>query len=88
MTIKPIARVTSEGNLEIPLEILQQLQPLTEYEISMTDKTIILEKKLDSPINLDQFLEEVENLEPDPEQPTLQEISEVVKEVRQELWGK
>ena len=44
--IKSIAKVTSEGKLEIPPEILQQLQPLTEYEISVTDREIILKKNL------------------------------------------
>ncbi|MGK7879528.1 MAG: hypothetical protein AB4060_05440 [Crocosphaera sp.] len=85
MTIKLIARVNSEGKLEIPDEILQQLQPFTEYEISLTEESIILEKKMNSTVNIDEFLQESENLKTDPEQPTLQEISEVVKEVRQEL---
>lgn len=88
MTIKPIAKVTREGKLELPSEILQQLQPLTEYEISLTEESIILQKKSTSTVNLDKFLEELNNLESDTEQPTLQEISEVVKEVRQELWEK
>ncbi len=88
MTIKLIARVNSEGKLEIPDEILQQLQPFTEYEISLTEESIILEKKINSTVNIDEFLQESENLKTDPEQPTLQEISEVVKEVRQELWDK
>jgi hypothetical protein len=30
----------------------------------------------------------VNESEPDPDQPSLEEISEIVKEVRQELWGK
>ncbi len=86
MTIKTIAKVTSEGKLEIPLEILQQLQPLTEYEISLTEKESLLQKK--PKLNLDQFLAKLDQLEPDPDQPSLEEISEIVKEVRQELWGK
>lgn len=88
MTIKSIAKVTSEGKLEIPPEILQQLQPLTEYEILVTDQEIILKKQSNVTVDLDLFLQELEQLEPDPEQPTLEEISEIVKEVRQELWGK
>ncbi|MBD2144781.1 hypothetical protein [Sphaerospermopsis sp. FACHB-1194] len=88
MTTKLIAKVTSEGKLEIPPEILQQLQPNSEYEISVTERSIILEKKSNSTVDLDKFLEELDQLEPDPEQPTLEEISEIVKEVRQELWGK
>lgn len=87
MTIKLIARVNSEGKLELPEEILQQLQPFTEYEISLTEESIVLEKKSISKVNIDEFLQEAENLEIDNHQPTLEEISEVVKEVRQELWG-
>ncbi len=88
MTIKSIAKVTSEGKLEIPPEILQQLQPLTEYEILVTDQEIILKKQSNVTVDLDLFLQELDQLEPDAEQPTLEEISEIVKEVRQELWGK
>ncbi|MBC5795873.1 hypothetical protein H5968_12115 [Sphaerospermopsis sp. LEGE 00249] len=88
MTTKLIAKVTSEGKLEIPPEILQQLQPESEYEITVTERSIILEKKSNSTVDLDKFLEELDQLEQDPEQPTLEEISEIVKEVRQELWGK
>jgi bifunctional DNA-binding transcriptional regulator/antitoxin component of YhaV-PrlF toxin-antitoxin module len=88
MTTKLIAKVTSEGKLEIPPEILQQLQPESEYEITVTERSIILEKKSNSTVDLDKFLEELDQLEPDPEQPNLEEISEIVKEVRQELWGK
>lgn len=88
MTIKSIAKVTSEGKLEIPPEILQQLQPLTEYEILVTDQEIILKKQSNVTVDLDLFLQELDQLEPDPEQPTLEEISEIVRKVRQELWGK
>lgn len=88
MITKLIAKVTSEGKLEIPTEILQQLQPLTEYEISITDQEIILKKQSNVTVDLDLFLQELDQLEPDPEQPTLEEISAIVKEVRQELWGK
>lgn len=88
MTITSIAKVTSEGKLEIPPEILQQLQPLTEYEISVTDREIILKKKSNITVDLDLFLQELDQLKPDPKQPSLEEINEIVKEVRQELWEK
>ncbi len=88
MKTKPIVKVTIDKKLEIPQEILQQLKPLTEYEISITETSIIFEKKSNSTIDLDNFLQELDQLKPDPEQPTLQEISEIVKEVRQELWQK
>ncbi len=86
MITKLIAKVTSEGKLEIPPEILQQLQPNSEYEISVTEneiKMIKTKKKL----TLDELFQIVDESEPDPEQPTLEEISEIVKEVREELWG-
>lgn len=90
MITKLIARVTSEGKLEIPPEILQQLQPLTEYEISVTENEIKL-TKTQKKLSLDELfqrIDEIDKLEPDPNQPSLEEISEIVKEVRQELWGK
>ena len=88
MKTKLIVKVTPDGKLEIPSEVLAQLQPLTEYEILVTEGSIIFKKIIKPRIDLDKFLQEIDELEPDPEQPTLQEISEIVKEVRQELWGK
>ncbi|MEH2135983.1 hypothetical protein [Nostoc sp.] len=38
-------------------------------------------------VDLDEFLPGLEDLEPDPNQRTLEEISEIVKDVRQELWS-
>ncbi|BAZ82772.1 hypothetical protein PN497_23435 [Sphaerospermopsis kisseleviana CS-549] len=87
MTTKLIAKVTSEGKLEIPPEILQQLQPNSEYEISVTENEIKL-IKTQKKLTLDELFQIVDESEPDPEQPTLEEISEIVKEVRKELWGK
>ena len=84
MTIKSIAKVTSEGKLEIPPEILQQLQPLTEYEISVTENEIKL-TKTQKKLRLDELFQRIDESEPDPNQPSLEEISEIVKEVRQEL---
>ncbi|MFN6475912.1 hypothetical protein [Nostoc sp. DedQUE07] len=45
-------------------------------------------KKITKPnVDLDEFLQGLEDLEPDPNQLTLEEISEVVKDVRHELWS-
>jgi hypothetical protein len=85
MTIKQIARVTAEGTLEIPSEILEQLQPLTEYEISLSENEIKLTKK--PKLTLDELWQRVDEAGQDPEQPSLEEISQVVNDVRQELWG-
>ena len=83
-----IAKVTTEGKLEIPPEILAKLKPFTEYEVSVTDDEIVFKKIPKPQVDLDEFLQRLDELEPDPNQPTLQEISEIVKEVRQELWSK
>jgi len=86
MTIKQIARVTAEGTLEIPLEILKQLQPLTEYEIALTENEIKL-TKTQPKLTLDELWQRVDEAGQDPEQPSLEEISQVVNDVRQELWS-
>ena len=80
-----IARVTAQGKLEIPPEILVQLQPFAEYEVSVTADEIVFKKIRKPTVDLDEFLQRLEKLEPDHNQPSLQEISDIVKEVRQEL---
>lgn len=37
MNTNIVAKVTAEGKLEIPSEVLVKLQPLTEYEVSVTE---------------------------------------------------
>ena len=39
-----------------------------------------------SPEEVNRFFQSTQSLEPDPNQPTLQEISQDVQEVRLELW--
>jgi hypothetical protein len=39
-----------------------------------------------SPEEVDRFFQNTQGLEPDPNQPTLQEIAQDVQEVRRELW--
>ncbi|MBR8838720.1 MAG: hypothetical protein DSM106950_33135 [Stigonema ocellatum SAG 48.90 = DSM 106950] len=82
-----IIRVTEEKQLNLPPEIQSQLQPGDEYRVIIKDNCILLEKITKQTVDLDEFLQQMEELEPDPNQPTLQEISEVVKEVRRELWS-
>ncbi|MBH8555854.1 hypothetical protein I8751_26610 [Nostocaceae cyanobacterium CENA357] len=48
---------------------------------------IVLEKITHPNIDLHEFLQRLDELEPDPNQPTLEEISEIVKDVRLELWS-
>lgn len=46
MNTKILARVTADGKLEIPQEVLLKLQPLTEYEVSVTENEIVLKKQI------------------------------------------
>ena len=85
MDTKLIAKVTLDGQLDIPQEILKQLQPLTEYEIAITENEIKFTKNKPR-INLAEIRRRVQEADEDPNQPTLHEISQIVKEVREELW--
>jgi hypothetical protein len=85
MCIAIIAKVTADGKLEIPPEILEKLQPSTEYEVSITEDEIVFKKtKID--LTLKALRQRVTQAGLDPNQPTLEEISQIVKEVRQEVW--
>ncbi len=81
-----IAKVTADGKLEIPPEVLAQLQPCTEYEVSVTEDEIVF-KKTYKRLTLEELRQRVKEAGSDPNQPTLEEISQIVKEVRQELWA-
>ncbi len=87
MDTRVVVKVTPEGQLELPSEIKAKLRPGDEYKVSVAEDSIVLEKVKRSPVDLDAFLQGLEELEPDPNQPTLQEISGIVKEVRRELWS-
>ena len=52
---------------------------LSENEIKLT--------KNQPKLTLDELWQRVDEAGPDPEQPSLEEISQVVNDVRQELWG-
>ncbi len=45
-------------------------------------------KKIQQPLDLNEWFRQIEELGSDPNQPTLQEISEMVKEVRRERRSK
>ncbi|MBD2327319.1 hypothetical protein [Alkalinema sp. FACHB-956] len=48
----------------------------------------LLEQKIQAPqMDLNLFFAELVALPADPEQPSLEEISQTVREVRQELWA-
>ncbi|MGH8002517.1 MAG: hypothetical protein ACREPR_24580 [Brasilonema sp.] len=85
MDTKMIVKVTNDGKLEIPSELLEKLKPLTEYEVSVTEDEIVF-KKIRQPLTLKKLRRRVQEAGLDPNQSTLEEISQIVKEVRQELW--
>ncbi|MCC5599685.1 hypothetical protein [Nostoc favosum] len=87
METDPIIRVTDEKQINLPPEIQYKLQPGDEYRVTIKINCIVLEKITHPNVDLDEFLQGLEDLEPDPNQPTLEEISEIVKDVRRELWS-
>ena len=80
-----IAKVTADGKLEIPQEVLAKLQPDTEYEVFVKEDEIVF-KKTHKGLTLKELRQRVIEAGSDPNQPTLEQISQIVKEVRQELW--
>ncbi|MBW4644504.1 MAG: hypothetical protein KME23_16205 [Goleter apudmare HA4340-LM2] len=87
MNTNIVARVTAEGKLEIPLEELVKLQPCTEYEVSVTKNEIVF-KKISKQLTWSELSEKIAALGVDEEQPTLEEISEMVKEMLRERSSK
>ena len=84
---KVVVKISAKRQLELPTEIMEQLEPFAEYEVSMSENEILL-KKVHQPLTWDELKRRQDELGPDPDEPTLEEISEIVKEVRQELRSK
>ena len=84
---KLIARVTADGKLELPSEISAQLKPFDEYEVAITEEEIAF-KKVRRRLTWEELKRRQDELGPEPDEPTLEEISDIVKEVRRELWSK
>lgn len=75
-----IVSVTEQRQLEIPAEIQAKLQPGDEYIVWET-KDGFLFKKVQKNLELDDLLENVEKLGTDPNQLTLEEISQIVRNI-------
>jgi bifunctional DNA-binding transcriptional regulator/antitoxin component of YhaV-PrlF toxin-antitoxin module len=78
-----LVQVTAEGQLELPAEIQAKLSPGDEYMVTITEGEIVM-KKIRKLLNWNKLSQIIEESEPDPDQPSLEEISEIVKEVRRE----
>jgi hypothetical protein len=79
-----IVSVTGDRQLELPPEVQEQLIPGDEYLLSMSDDTITLQK-IQKSYRFDQLQQKIEALEPDPNEMSLEEISAMVKDVRQQI---
>ncbi|HZG37677.1 MAG TPA: hypothetical protein VEZ50_03260 [Nodosilinea sp.] len=79
-----IVSVTGDRQLEIPPEVQAQLTPGDEYLIWATDDAITF-KKIQKPLRFDELQKRIDDLEPDPEDMSLEKISALVKEVRQQM---
>lgn len=83
MTTELLIQISPEGKLEFPPEVQTRLKPGDKYIISLTEESITFKKVHEDKVNLEQFFQRLETMEPDPHQPTLAEISQMVKEARQ-----
>jgi hypothetical protein len=71
----------SSTNLKLIDSLAQIILTLSSEERQLLDR-----KLRAAQTDLNAFFDELADLEPDQNQPTLEEISQVVREVRQELW--
>ena len=79
-----VVKVNPDRKFELPPEITDQLRVGDEYKVLMTEGEIVLRKVEKTLADLDDFFNSLERMEPDPNQLSLQEISDVVKEMRRE----
>lgn len=78
-----IVSVTDSLQLEIPPEIQAKLQAGDEFMIWEEGENIFFQK-IQKPVSLNDLQAQVQLLGIDPEQPTLEELGELVREYRQE----
>ncbi len=76
-----LVSVTSDRQLELPPAIQSTLQPGDEYLIWQTEDTILF-KRIQKPTTIADIRAKVSSLGPDPEEPTLAELSQIVRDVR------
>lgn len=83
MTQAKVISVNDQRQIDLPEDILQTLNPGDEYLVWQTGDTITF-KKIQKAPTYSTLLKKIEALGPDPEEMSLEEISALVKEVRQE----
>ncbi len=76
-----LVSVSADGRLDIPPELQAQMEPLSRYEVLVTNNEIIF-KKISQSVTWEGLSQRIEAAGIDPEEPSLQEISDIVKDVR------
>ncbi|NJM63171.1 MAG: hypothetical protein HC849_28155 [Oscillatoriales cyanobacterium RU_3_3] len=79
--------VNSDGKLEIPAEIESQLQPGDRYTVTVTADSIVFQK-IKAGFDWEELRRRRDSLPPDPNPMTMEEICEIVREVRREKLSK
>ena len=82
MATIPIIAVSTDRAIELPPEIQANLQPGDQYLVWQTEDTILL-KKVQKPHLIANIHAKVKALGDDLDEPTLEELSQLVREVRQ-----
>ena len=74
--------LTSEGNLQLPLDIRDRFSNGEEYLVTTTEDSITFRKA--TKFNWDSWKKNLEQSGDDLEEMTIEEICEIVREVRRE----
>jgi len=75
--------VSPDGKLEIPAEIEAQLKAGDKYTVTVTEDSIVFQK-MKAGFDWEEWRRRIDSLPPDPNPMTIEEICEVVREVRRE----
>lgn len=80
-----MAKSAGTVNLKLIDSLVQVILALSEEEQALLEQKIQQQRQQPT-VNVELFFQELGQAEPDLEQPSLEEISQVVREVRQEVW--
>lgn len=83
MKLDVMVRVSPDGKLEIPAEIETQFKPGDRYTVTITEDSIVFQK-VKTGFDWEEWERRVEAANPDPDELTMEEICEIVREVRRE----
>ncbi len=81
-TVAEEKSLTFAANAEEIQKLQAELEASDRYEVSVTNNEIVFKKINPNALTWEELSQRIETAGEDPEQPSLQEISEIVKEVR------